>query len=264
MSRENLRAKYGPWAVVTGASDGIGRAIALELAASGIHLVLVARRDAELQLLAQKLMTDHQIEARVMAADLASPAAIERVVRGTADISVGLFVAAAGFGTSGMFVEGDVDEELALVDVNCRAVLAMCHPFAKRFVAQRRGGIVLFSSLLGFQGVPRAATYAASKAFIQSFAEALRLELQPHHVDVLSCAPGPTHSGFAKRARMKMGLAATPQIVARASLRAIGRSGLVRPGWLSKFLELSLKLLPRWGRVRVLGLVMKGMASSAS
>jgi len=107
--------------------------------------------------------------------------------------------------------------------------------------------------------VPRAANYAATKAYVQSFAEALRLELRPLGVDVIASAPGPIRSGFAARASMTMSLAQTPHDVAAATLGALGRRGTVRPGWLSKFLEVSLMCLPRRGRVRIMGVVMAGI-----
>jgi short-subunit dehydrogenase len=140
-----------------------------------------------------------------------------------------------------------------------RAVVALSHSFGQRFVARGRGGLVLFSSLVAFQGVPRAANYAATKAFIQSFAEGLRLELAPRGVDVVAAAPGPIASGFATRASMQMSMAGTPVEVARDTLAGLGRTGTVRPGFLSKFLELSLSTLPRWGRVRMMAIVMAGM-----
>jgi uncharacterized protein len=138
-------------------------------------------------------------------------------------------------------------------------VVELSHHFGNRFVQQRRGGLVLMSSLLAFQGVPRAAHYAATKAFVQTFAEGLRHELKPAGVDVLACAPGPINSGFGQRADMKMGMGQGPEVVARATLRALGRAGTVRPGWLSKLLEGSLMFLPRWGRVLVLERIMGGM-----
>ena len=165
----------------------------------------------------------------------------------TRDRDVGLLIASAGFGTSGPFVDARLDEELRMIDVNCRAVAALSHAFGRRFVDRKRGGIVLMSSLVAFQGVPRAANYAATKAYVQSFAEALRLELKPLGVDVIASAPGPIRSGFATRASMTMGLAQTPRDVAGATLASLGRRGIVRPGWLSKFLEASLMFLPRWG-----------------
>lgn len=172
---------------------------------------------------------------------------------------MGLLVASAGFGTSGPFLEGALEQELGMIDVNCRALAELSHVFGNRFVARKRGGLVLMSSLVAFQGVPRAANYAATKAYVQSFAEGLQLELAPHGVDVLASAPGPVHSGFTARASMTMGFAQTPREVAGSTLAALGKTGTVRPGLLAKLLELSLQFLPRWGRVRMMGLVMSGM-----
>jgi hypothetical protein len=257
-AQKRLLERYGPWAVVTGASDGIGRAFAAELAAAGLNVVLVARRAEALEAVALQLRA-LGAEARVVAADLSRPEGVAATLEATQGLSVGLLVAAAGFGTSGPFVDAPLQDELQMLDVNCRAVVAMAHHFGARFAQQRRGGLVLLSSLLAFQGVPRAAHYAATKAFIQTFAEGLRLELGPRGVDVLASAPGPVHSGFAQRASMQMGLAARPDEVATASLSALGRRGTVRPGWLSKLLEASLAILPRWGRTRVMAVVMGSM-----
>lgn len=254
-------AAYGPWAVVTGASDGIGRELARELASSGFDLVLAARRQSALDALADELRRSAGVQVRVVPVDLAATDGPARLVDATADVDVGLLVASAGFGTSGPFVDADVATELAMIDVNCRAVAELAHAYARKFVARGRGGIILLSSLVAFQGVPRAANYAATKAYIQSFAEGLGAELAPHGVDVLSTAPGPVHSGFASRASMTMGRAQSPAEVASATLSALGRRRTVRPGWLAKLLELSLSFLPRWGRVRAMGVVMRGMTS---
>jgi short-subunit dehydrogenase len=258
-AQRRLRERYGPWAVVTGASDGIGRDFALQLAQSGLNLVLVARRGEVLAELGRELEQRHGIQPRVVAADLGTPAGIADVLRATAALDVGLLVASAGFGTSGRFIDAAIGPELDMIDVNCRAVAALAHHFGARFAKQRRGGIVLMSSLVAFQGVPRAANYAATKAYVQSLAEGLRVELAPFDVEVLASAPGPILSGFAKRADMTMGMASSPRAVARGTLDALGRTGTVRPGWLSKLLEWSLTFLPRWGRVRMMGVVMGGM-----
>lgn len=258
-SSKQYREKYGPWAVVTGASDGIGREIAVQLAEAGLHLVLVARRARPLRDLGQRLCEERGIETQAIAVDLERDAGWRTVCEETADLDVGLLVACAGYGRSGPLVSADLDQELGMVDVNCRAVLGMAHEFGRRFAERGRGGMVLMSSLLAFQGVPRAANYAATKAYVQTLAEGLRLELAPHGVDVVASAPGPIHTGFAERANMRMSLALQPTSVAQATLEALGRRTTVRPGWLSKLLEASLALLPRWARVRILAMVMKGM-----
>ncbi len=258
-SMSTLREKYGPWAVVTGASDGIGRAFAVRLAEAGVHLVLAARRQEVLEALAAELMQKHGVQTQVVPVDLASQAGVHALTEATRSLDVGLLVASAGFGTSGPFLDGELEAELGMIDVNCRALASLSHVFGNRFIQRKRGGLVLMSSLVAFQGVPRAANYAATKAYVQSFAEGLRHELAPHGVDVLASAPGPVNSGFAARASMTMGLAQTPAEVATSTLWALGRTGTVRPGWLAKFLEFSLAFLPRWGRVRMMGVVMSGM-----
>lgn len=256
--REPLR--YGPVALVTGASDGLGRAFTEELARQGYDLLLVARRQSVLDQLAGKLSTRHGVNATVIAADLGTSDGVEAVIAATAGRDVGLLVAAAGFGSSGFLMDQPARSELEMIDVNCRAVVALVHALAPRLVARGRGGIVLFGSLVGFQGVPRAATYAATKAFIQTFAEGLRPELRPHGVDVIAVAPGPVSSGFAARANMILRGAPGPEGMPAEVLAALGRKTTVRPGFQSKLLEALFTGMPRSIRTLIMSQVMKSMA----
>jgi len=262
MNTARFREKYGPWAVVTGASDGIGRDFARRLAEAGVHVVLVARRAERLEALAAELSKSHGVSTRVVPMDLSGPGAAEALVSATSDLEVGLLVAAAGFGTSGPFLAADVSRELEMVHINCSVVTELSHRFGRRLADRGRGGLVLMSSLLAFQGVPRAATYAATKAYVQTLAEALHLELAPLGVDVVACAPGPVKTGFESRADMQMGMGLPASSVGAATLAALGRRTTVRPGWLSKVLELSLaSTFSRWLRVRIMAKVMQGMTS---
>ncbi|MCU0704398.1 MAG: SDR family oxidoreductase [Fimbriiglobus sp.] len=254
-----LRTRYGPWAVVTGASSGIGRETAVLLAEAGLNLVLVARTRALLDQLGQELTARHAVEVRVLSLDLAAGAAVGELATATADLDVGLLVAAAGFGTSGPFLDTLDAAEEEMLAVNCRAVLGLTRVFGRRFAARGRGGVVLFASIVGFQGVPNAAHYAATKAYVQSLGEALAVEWKPLGIDVLTSAPGPTRSGFGDRAGMTMGAALTPQEVARGTLRALGRRATTLPGLLTKVLTWSLATAPRWLRVRIMGGIMSGM-----
>lgn len=258
----SLLSAYGPWAVVTGASDGIGRAIAAELAGQGFSLVLVARRQAALDEVADRLAAQCGIQARALAADLASPVEVARLDVETRDLDVGMLVAAAGFGGGGPFVDARPEVELGMIDVNCRAVAQSAQDFARRFVARGRGALVLMSSLVAFQGVPRAANYAATKAYVQTLAEGLSVELKVRGVDVLASAPGPVLTGFGARAGMTIASGQTPEDVARGTLRALGKKTTVRPGLLAKALEASLSPLPRTLRVRAMGRVMAGMTGA--
>jgi uncharacterized protein len=256
---ENWIERYGDWAVVTGASDGIGRAMAIELAARGVSLLLVARRRDRLEAIATELRGQFGTQCRVVSADLGNSVGIDAVMAEAAELDVGTLVAAAGFGTSGSFIRNQISKELEMIDVNCRAMVALAHYFGRRFAERKRGAIVLMSSLLAFQGVPRASNYAATKAFVQTFAEGLRIELRPYGVDVIASAPGPVRSGFEARANMRLGQAADPSVVANHTLDALGRKTTVRPGGLAKLLEAALNPLPRNGRVRIMQAVMAGI-----
>ncbi len=256
--KRRLQTSYGPWAVITGASSGIGRELAVQLASAGFHLLLTARRRSLLEELAAEVKSAHKIETRIVAADLALPTETDKLIEAARDLDTGLLIAAAGFGTSGHFLSSPLEKEVEMLKVNCEALLILTHHFGNQFAARGRGGIILMSSMVGFQGVPFAAHYAATKAYVQSLGEALSLELRPHGVDVLAAAPGPVNSGFADRADMQMGNALKPSDVAAPILRALGRKSTVLPGFLTKFLVGSLRLLPRWGKVRVMQQVMGG------
>ena len=255
----NFLERYGPWAVITGASDGIGRALTIEFAAQGLSVFAVARTEAKLKVLSQQIGQSYPVAIRTLALDLGANGATQVLVDATSDLNIGLFAAIAGFGISGPFLDSSLQTELNMLDVNCRAVVEQCYHFGKIFAAQGRGGIILMGSLVGFQGVPNAALYAATKAFIQTFAEGLYLELEKQGVDVLASAPGPVQSGFGERARMNMQGAASPHKVARGTMKALGRGMTIRPGALSKFLGWSLSTLPRGARVHVMKQVMGEM-----
>lgn len=254
--------KYGPWVVVTGASSGIGRAIACELAKAKLNCVLVGRGVKELDRLSGELSNQHGIQCRVLMQDLAADSAAESVQQATAELDVGLLVASAGFGTSGAFLENLLGPELEMLNVNCRSLMELSWHFGRRFEKRGGGGIILMSSIVGFQGTPWSAHYSATKAYVQVLAEGLRTELKASNVDVLAVAPGPTRTGFAARANMKMGSALDPEAIAPEILHALGRKTTVLPGFLSKLLVYSMIPLPRWARIAIMGKVMRGMSST--
>ena len=257
--RHEFLNRYGPWAVVTGASSGIGLATALQLGEAGLDLVLVGRRRELLADVAAQVSRSSNVATRVVVADLATLAGRQTVEDACKDLDVGLLVATAGFGTSGSFLEADLAAELEMLDVNCGAVVRQCSFFGRRFAERGRGGIVLIASLVGFQGVPFSASYAATKAFVQNLAEALYFEFRKLGVDVLSSAPGPVRSGFEARANMRMSAAIEPEVVARETLQGLGRKSSVTPGVLSKILIYSLAPLTRPLRTRIMARVMGDM-----
>ncbi len=244
---------YGPWAVVTGASDGIGKALAGRLAADRVNVVLVARSEARLQALAGELSAAHGIETMVLVADLSEPGAADTIEALTSRLDVGLVALAAGFGTTGTFLETALTEELQLIAVNIAAVMRLSHTFAGRLAARGKGGIVLFGSIVGWQGVPGQANYAASKAYVQSLAEGLHDDLKPLGVDVLAVAPGPVDSGFGARAGLTMTSATSPDVVASRNPPRAGPPAHGDPWCSGKVLTASLTPLSRRLRSRILG-----------
>lgn len=256
--KKRLLHRYGSWALVTGASSGIGKELATRLASAGFQLVLTGRRLPLLEELAQSLQTAYGQQIKILSGDLSKPEAVEALLQQTADIPIGLAVLNAGFGTSGKFLQADLDQELNMLQLNCATVLNMAHHFARRFAKQGKGGLIFMSSMVGFQGVPNAAHYAATKAYVQTLGEALAIELKPQGVDVLCAAPGPVNSGFAERANMQMGAALSPADVGLPILKALGRKTTVLPGLLTKVLVYALRTAPRWAKIRIMAQVMGG------
>lgn len=259
MTMHNLATRYGPWAVVTGASSGIGLAVAELLAESGLNVVLIARRETTLDIVAENLASRHGVKTLILVADFSDPAKVADIMAQTDQLDVGLLVASAGFGTAGDVAESDLATELDMINVNCSALFAATQHFARRLALRGKGGIILLSSILAFQGVARSANYAATKAYVQTLAEGLNRELSASGVDVLASAPGPVDTGFAKRAGLQMNGMATAQTVARETLQALGQRMTVRPTWRNKLLQLALAPLPRPLRARILQRVMAGM-----
>ncbi|MEO1191232.1 MAG: SDR family NAD(P)-dependent oxidoreductase [Pseudomonadota bacterium] len=253
------RARYGPTALVTGASEGIGEAFARALGARGLDLILVARRRDRLETIAQEIREQSGVGVRVHPDDLSEPAGVDTLVRSIDQDQIGLLVSAAGFGAAGPFLKANPATELAMLDVNCRATLGLTLALAPAMAARGRGGLVLLSSLVAFQGSRHIANYAATKAYVQTLAEGLHSEFSEAGVDVLSVAPGPVATGFAKRADLRYGAEDRPEAVARQSLAALGRARTVRPGRLSKVLGWSLSTLPRRARTKVMSRIMGAM-----
>ncbi|MBV9515699.1 MAG: SDR family NAD(P)-dependent oxidoreductase [Mycobacteriaceae bacterium] len=206
--------KYGPWAVVAGASDGVGAAFAEGLAERGVSVVLLARRQAVLDEVAAGIQTRCGVETRAVAVDLASSGAIETVVSATADLDVGCVVHCAGAdATFEPFLSNSVEAAESMVQRNCVVPVQLCHHFAPAMVERGSGGIVIFGSGAGFAGGPNMATYSATKAFDMVFAEALWAELHDKGVDVLGLILGKTDTPALRRLEFSRGQIGTPDAV---------------------------------------------------
>ena len=213
----------GKWALVTGASSGIGQALAEELARGGANLVLTARRRKRLVELRKRLRAEYGVKVRVFAADLIQPDAPDQIFAFTESqaITIDLLVNNAGFGSYGEFHTRDRRRELEMVQVNCSAVVSLTHLYLSGMVKRGSGDILMVASTAAYQGVPYMATYAATKAFDLLFAEALGEEVNRHGIRVCALCPGPTQSEF-------VGVAAIPEQLPRYVQPAdeVARTGL--------------------------------------
>src|SRR6478672_8661615 len=219
----------GKWALITGASAGIGLALAAQLAAGGTNLILTARRRERLETLAGRLSEQHGVRIEVFPADLTLPAVSEDLFAFTEKqgIVVDLLVNNAGFGTYGLFSTSDRTRQLAMVQVNIAAVVALTHLYLPRMIERRRGDILIVSSTAAFQGLPYLATYAATKAFDLLFAEALAEEVRHKGIRICALCPGPTATEFQAVAgesrRLHHYATETAAKVARVGLKALAR-----------------------------------------
>jgi short-subunit dehydrogenase len=243
----SLASKYGPWAIVAGASEGLGVAFAGALAMRGCNLLLLARREKMLQSVAANLRGQYHIQIRTEVCDLARPDLPSALEGFTAGIDVGLVVYNAAYAPVGEFARRPLDDLLYAVDVNVRAPLILARTIAPKMVARGGGGIVLMSSLAGFQGAPRIATYVATKAFNTVLGEGLWSELRPHGVDVVvSCAGAVRTPGYAATAKGDAPGILDASVVVEQTLIALGRGPLVVPGAVNRLARfVSARLLPR-------------------
>jgi len=214
--------------VVTGASTGIGAAFARELAARGAHLVLVARGQARLQALAEELAAAHRVEPTVLALDLATPGASAHLLAQLRErgLGVDVLINNAGFGTYGSFGELSGPLQREEIDLNVGALVELTHAFMPDVLA-RQGGFIQVASTAAFQPVPYMAVYAATKAFVLSFSEALWGEYRSQGVRVLALCPGATETPFFERVgsdAAALGKRATPEAVVRTGLGAFARN----------------------------------------
>jgi short-subunit dehydrogenase len=211
--------RYGPWALITGGSEGVGAAFARQLADGGVSSVLVARTQDPLEQTASEVRA-RGVECRTVAADLTS--GVGPVLDATTDLDLGLLVLNAGASSYGHeFVEGDLAGHQRVVDLNVTAAIPLLHAVGARLKARGSGGILTVGSMAGYVGQERIAPYAAVKAFQRILTEGLWLELQPHGVDVLHLVLGLTRTPAMERAGMRLDGAADPDDVAREGLEQL-------------------------------------------
>jgi len=255
----------GRWALVTGASSGLGEVFARDLAARGMSLVLAARRGERLRELAAELRGTYGVEAEAIPADLGRPGATETLWREAARRrEIHLVVNNAGFGLKGRFDELPLDRQAEMVRLNCVSLMELAHLALGPMRARREGGIVNVSSVAAFQPIPDLAVYAASKAFVLSLSQALAEECRGTGVRVLALCPGPVATGFQEVAGTQVsgrtpGIRTAEEVVAAALRGLEAGDDTVVPGTLNRLGTLAGRVLPRGLVVRAARTVMRKM-----
>lgn len=247
---KKIAERYGPWALVTGASSGIGEAFARRLAADGVNLVIAARRLDRLQGLATEFENAHGVEVRPVEADLTSESGIDAIEKAVADIDLAVVVSNAGAAQPGAFLRKEVHDELDVVRLNVTTPVQIAHLMGERLVARRNGAMIFTGSTSAFAGVPTLANYAATKAFVGTFAEGLHREWRPHGVDVLVVHPGPTRTEMVEMDGVDFGAVPmnwmSADAVAEQALKSLGRKPVLIPGAINKIQRFVFtRLLPR-------------------
>jgi len=258
--------RFGPWALVTGASSGIGREFARQLAANGVNVALAARRRPVLDEVGRDLAARYGIEYRCLQVDLATSGFLRTITEATNDLDIGIVVSNAGDMVLGAFLASTHDSLLDEIRVNAETHLSLTHHFGQRLARRGRGGILLVSSIAGLQPVPFVANYAATKAYTLALGEALHHELAPTGVNVTVLVPGATDTPMITRfgadqtpmRRMIMPVQAcvSDALAALAANRPVRISGRMN--------RATIAVLPRTARRRIFGAMNASMATRMS
>ncbi len=250
--------------IITGASSGIGEVFARRLAARGRNVLLVARSEDKLITLCNELGRSNNIRAQYVALDLSLPKSPSRLFEEAEKrrLTVDLLVNNAGFGSFGNFAKADLARELNMIDLNVKALVELTYRFLQPMRERKQGAIINVASTAAFQAVPYMATYAATKAFVLSFSEALWEENRAYGIKVMALCPGVTETNFFEAARGEKPPARasqTPEEVVETALRGLarGRSHIIS-GWINRVMTESERLAPRSLVTRMAGRMMRG------
>jgi short-subunit dehydrogenase len=245
--KDSFKKKYGDWALITGATSGIGAELTSQIAAKGLNIVLVARREKELTEHAASLESRYAIETKIIAADLSKEDDVQKVL--SVDKEIGLLVIAAGMEVNGAFEKTAIEKERQVIQINVLSTLALTHHFSQGMVQRKKGGMLLISSLSGHMPNPYFANYAGTKAYVLNLGASLYGELKPKGVDVTILSPGLTNTPMIadngvdwKKTPMT---AMDPSVVAEAGLNGLGKRMLTVPGGKNKMMAWMAKHMPQ-------------------
>ena len=246
MKESKMYKKYGPWAVITGATGGIGAEFANQLAGEGINIVLVARNEKNLSVKAKEIETKFGVKAKMVQADLSNQEGINKVIDATSDLDVGLLIPNAGMENNGYFVDVNFQSALKEIQINVTSVFALTHHFSNKMVKKSRGGIILVSSMLGHMATPYFSNYSGTKAYVLMLGTSLYSELKSNGVDITVLSPGLTNTAMAKSVKSKYNLpmpTMSPVYTAGVAIKALGRKPVVIPGVINNMMMVTMNKL---------------------
>ncbi len=260
------REKYGPWALVTGASSGLGAEFVRQLAARGLNIVLAARRKERMDVLADRVGQAHSVRTRVIPVDLTAEGGCNRLIEETHALEIGLLINNAGYGLSGQYHALDPDRQVDMTVLNCVVPVLLTNHYLPLMLDRGRGGLIFLASTAAYQPTPYLGTYGATKAFNLMLGECLWREYRKMGVDSLALSPGFTRTEFTRIANIEDAgpfREATPQDVVATALRTLGKRPSVVHGLLNKILTFSVRILPRRTVIAITGAALKGRTRTA-
>lgn len=260
--------KYGPWAVVAGASEGIGQAYTHILAERGINVVTIARRAEPLEKDAELLRRRHRVEVKPVSIDLASPGLAQDFEQAIDGLDVGMMIYNACYSVIGEFRNVSLDDYNKTIDVNCRGPVTLSHIMAPRLIKRGKGGIIIMSSMAGFQGSALVGPYAASKAFDTILGQSLWTELAPHGVDAMTVIAGATETpDFLKKTpadKKAKAFPMQPEAVAREGIAALGKGPVHIAGRMNRSVNAFTKFMTFKGRTKFFSNATRDIYESAT
>lgn len=259
------KEKYGEYALITGGSSGIGKAIAHQLARKGLNLILVARREEELQQAAKEIKSKYQVDVACVSADLLTDAGMQTVKNESENYQVGLVVPAAGLEVNGAFEKNNLEKELRVIKLNVTVTMELTHHFLQKMIPRKKGGILLIASLSGHMPNPYFANYAGTKAFVLNFGSSLYGELLPKGIDVTVLSPGLTNTPMTADNGINWSKtpmqALPPEEVAETAVSALGKTLIAIPGFKNKMMEAMAKHSPLQMQAKMNEKMMRGALS---
>lgn len=247
----SFKKKYGPWAIVAGAVEGLGEAYSTALAKRQINLLMIDNQLSAMETLSEELEKEYNIQTQKLHLDLSKNDAVGIILKATSDLDVGLLIYNAAFSPIMPFINYSAEEIDTFIEVNARTQIQLVHAFSKRLIEQKRsGGVLIMSSLAGLIGMQLVSPYAATKAFTWNLAEALYHELSPHNIDVMACLAGVTDTPALRRSNPKFGFPKPqimkPDVVAETALDNLGKKFRFIPGFSNRINYFILtRLMPR-------------------